>query len=37
VMRSVAPTGRRCLRAASVPLAVLARSRALGPALCQSS
>lgn len=37
VMSYVAPTGQRCLRAASVPLAVVARSRALGPALCQSS
>jgi hypothetical protein len=37
VMSYVAPTGQRCLRAASVPLAVLGRSRALGPALCQSS
>jgi hypothetical protein len=37
VMRYAAPTGERCVRAASVPLAVLARSRALGPALCQSS
>ena len=37
VMSYTAPTGQRCLRAAWVPLAVLGRSRALGPAGCQSS
>jgi hypothetical protein len=37
VMSYLARTGERCVRAASVPLAVLARSRALGPAVCQSS
>jgi hypothetical protein len=37
VMSYAATTGQRCLRAASVPRAVIARSRALGPAVCQSS